>query len=119
MRVPTSASMTFTLSTMRPQITAVRCCAVPDLTTLVRPSAATEVWRPTTDDVDRISWGRPAKKKGTGSRGVPHRLNSDERVLYDLARRKGFLEISGSGWRKQRSDAPLANTYRSWCDAVA
>jgi len=111
--------MTFTLSTMRPQITAVRCCAVPDLTTLVRPSAATEVWRPTTDDVDRISWGRPAKKKGTGSRGVPHRLNSDERVLYDLARRKGFLEIAGSGWRKQRSDAPLANTYRSWCDAAA
>ena len=119
MRVPTSASMTFTLTTMRPQITAVRCCAAPDLTTLVRPSAATEVWRPTTDDVDRISWGRPAKKKGTGSRGVPHRLNSDERVLYDLARRKGFLEMAGSGWRKQRSDAPLANTYRSWCDAAA
>ena len=81
--------------------------------------AASECWRPTLDDVDRISWGKPAKKKGTGSRGVPHRLNSDERVLYDLARRKGFLEISGSGWRKQRSDAPLANTYRSWCDAVA
>ena len=119
MRVPTSASMTFTLSTMRPQIASVRCCAAPDLTTLVRPSAATEVWRPTTDDVDRISWGRPAKKKGTGSRGVPHRLNSDERVLYDLARRKGFLEMAGSGWRKQRSDAPLANTYRSWCDAAA
>ena len=119
MRVPTSASMTFTLSTMRPQIASVRCCAVPDLTTLVRPSAATDVWRPTADDVDRISWGRPAKKKGTGSRGVPHRLNSDERVLYDLARRKGFLEMAGSGWRKQRSDAPLANTYRSWCDAAA
>jgi len=50
---------------------------------------------------------------------VPHRLNSDERVLYDLARRKGFLEMAGSGWRKQRSDAPLANTYRSWCDAAA
>jgi hypothetical protein len=85
----------------------------------MKPLAATDVWRPTPDDVDRISWGRPAKKKGTGSRGVPHRLNSEERVLYDLARRKGFLEIAGSGWRKQRSDAPLANTYRSWCDAVA
>jgi len=97
-------------------------CAVTtlSLTMLARPLAApaSEVWRPTPDDVDRISWGRPAKKKGTGSRGVPHRLNSEERVLYDLARRKGFLEIAGSGWRKQRSDAPLANTYRSWCDAV-
>jgi len=80
---------------------------------------SSEVWRPTTDDVDRISWGRPAKKKGTGSRGVPHRLNDEERVLYDLARSKGFLEVSGSGWRRERSDAPLVNTYRSWCDARA
>jgi hypothetical protein len=59
----------------------------------------------------------PAKKKGTGSRGVPHRLNSDERVLFDLARRKGYLEVVGSGWRSQRRDAPLVNTYRSLCDA--
>jgi len=71
------------------------------------------------DDVDRISWGRPAKKKGTGSRGVPHRLNNDERLLYDLARQKGFVEIGGSGWRRQRSDSPLVNTFRSWCAARA
>jgi len=45
------------------------------------------------DDVDRISWGKPAKKKSTGSRGVPHRLNEEERNLYDMARRKGFVEI--------------------------
>ena len=69
------------------------------------------------DDVDRISWGRNAKRKGTGSRGVPHRLNDEERTLYDFARRKGFVEIGGSGWRRQRSDSPLVNTYRSWCDA--
>ena len=67
--------------------------------------------------VDRISWGRNAKQKGTGSRGVPHRLNDEERSLYDFARRKGFVEVGGSGWRRQRSDAPLVNTYRSWCDA--
>jgi len=81
--------------------------------------ARTDCWRPTVDDVERISWGKPAKKKGTGSRGVPHRLNADERELYDLARRKGFLEITGSGWRSQRREAPLANTYRSLCDARA
>ena len=76
-------------------------------------------WRPTVDDVVRISWGKPAKKKGTGSRGVPHRLNQDERVSFDFACKKGFVEIDGSGWRKQRRDAPLANTYRSYCDARA
>ena len=86
---------------------------------LILPRAETDCWRPTLDDVDRISWGRNAKKKGTGSRGVPHRLNDDERSLYDFARRKGFVEIGGSGWRRRRSDAPLVNTYRSWCDARA
>ena len=80
---------------------------------------ATDVWRPTVDDVERISWGKPAKKKGTGSRGVPHRLNSDERDLYEMARRKGWLEVAGSGWRTQRREAPLSNTYRSLCDARA
>jgi len=69
------------------------------------------------DDVERISWGKPAKKKGTGSRGVPHRLNMEERFLFDSARKKGFLEIDGSGWRSQRREAPLLNTYRSLCDA--
>jgi hypothetical protein len=76
-------------------------------------------WRPTVNDVERISFGKPAKQKGTGSRGVPHRLNEDERFLFDQARRKGFLEIAGSGWRSQRREAPLLNTYRSLCDARA
>ena len=81
------------------------------------PLAEKQCWRPTIDDVDRISWGRPAKRKGTGSRGQPHRLNDAERTLYDLARSKGFVEVAGSGWRSQRADAPLVNTFRSWCDA--
>lgn len=74
-------------------------------------------FRPTVNDVERISWGKPAKQKGTGSRGVPHRLNEEERMLFDQARRKGFLEITGSGWRSQRRESPLLNTYRSLCDA--
>ena len=92
-------------------------------TTLVREGtfwkAKIDGWRPTVGDVERISFGKPAKQKGTGSRGVPHRLNEDERFLFDQARRKGFLEISGSGWRSQRREAPLLNTYRSLCDARA
>lgn len=73
--------------------------------------------RPTVDDVIRISWGKPAKKKGTGSRGVPHRLNADERTKFDFALTKGFVEIDGSGWRSQRRDSPLSNTFRNYCDA--
>jgi hypothetical protein len=74
-------------------------------------------WRPTVQDIERISWGKPAKKKGTGSRGVPHRLNQDERLLFDQARRNGFLQVAGSGWRSERRDAPLLNSYRNLCDA--
>eukprot|EP00961_Rhodomonas_salina_P270706 3657727-Rhodomonas_salina.4 len=36
--------------------------------------------------------GTDAAFLGTGSRGVPHRLNPDERNLYDIGRRKGYLE---------------------------
>lgn len=82
-------------------------------------SARKDCWRPDVNDVERISWGKPSRKKGTGSRGVPHRLNEEERTLFDLARSKGFLEVAGSGWRSQRRDSPLVNSYRSLCDARA
>lgn len=82
-------------------------------------AARSDCWRPTVNDVERISWGKPAKKKGTGSRGVPHRLNSEERKLFDMARRHGFLQVPGSAWRSQRREAPLMNTFRSLCDARA
>eukprot|EP00571_Detonula_confervacea_P006874 CAMPEP_0172318862 /NCGR_PEP_ID=MMETSP1058-20130122/36059_1 /TAXON_ID=83371 /ORGANISM="Detonula confervacea, Strain CCMP 353" /LENGTH=212 /DNA_ID=CAMNT_0013033783 /DNA_START=272 /DNA_END=910 /DNA_ORIENTATION=+ len=59
----------------------------------------------------------PAKKKRTGSRGVPHRLNEDERRAFDQARRQGFLQVTGSSWRSQRGDSPLLNSYRSLMDA--
>ena len=66
---------------------------------MVRRAGSTDgdrkVWRPTAADVIAISWGKPAKRKGTGSRGVPHRLNDDERVLFDLAAKKGAVEIGG------------------------
>jgi hypothetical protein len=89
-----------------------------DLESFLRQRKTEEkCWRPTVQDVERISFGLPAKVKGTGSRGIPHRLNEEERMLYDIARRKGFLEVAGSGWRSQRRDAPLLNTYRSLCDA--
>lgn len=79
--------------------------------------ARQDCWRPDIRDVERISWGQPAKKKGTGSRGIPHRLNDDERQSFDRARRDGYLQVIGSAYRSQRRDAPLLNTYRSLMDA--
>ena len=80
-------------------------------------SARQDCWRPDVRDVEKISFGMPAKKKRTGSRGVPHRLNEEERRSFDQARRQGFLQVTGSSWRSQRSDAPLLNSYRSLMDA--
>lgn len=79
--------------------------------------ARQDCWRPDVRDVEKISWGMPAKKKGTGSRGIPHRLNQDERRSFDQARHQGFLQVHGSSYRSQRRDAPLLNSYRSLMDA--
>jgi hypothetical protein len=80
-------------------------------------SASSAVYRPTSDDVERISRGLASKKRGTGSRAVPHRLNEEERTLYQIAQRKGFCEIGGSGYRRERGDSPLANTWRLFSDS--
>jgi len=84
-----------------------------------RPSEKKSKVRPSLDDVERISWGQAAKKRGVGSRAVPHRLNAAERKEWELAKKRGFVLLRGSGWRKERGDSPLANIYRNLCDAKA
>lgn len=69
------------------------------------------------NDVDRLSKGGAAKRRGTGSFHIPHRLNSDERPVYEAAKKKGFLQVRGTGYRKGRKGHPLPNIYRQWCDA--
>ena len=69
------------------------------------------------DDVERLSRGQPSKKKGYGSRNVPHRLNEEERQEMDRASRKGFVTLAGTGYRRGRKGSPLANIHRQWCDA--
>lgn len=56
----------------------------------VRPlcMAKSKVWRPSIDDVDRLSRGEAAKIRGTGSRDIPHRLNAEERPSYESAKKK-------------------------------
>lgn len=42
--------------------------------------------RPDVGDVERLSRGEPAKRRGTGSREVPHRLNAAERASWETAK---------------------------------
>jgi len=45
-------------------------------------------FRPEMDDVDRLSKGGASKRRGTGSFHIPHRLNSDERPVYEASKKK-------------------------------
>lgn len=76
------------------------------------------VFRPSLDDVERLSYGKGARRRGTGSKYVCHRLNQEERKLYDLAKGAGYLSIRGTGYRKNRKGSPLCNTFRQRCDAL-
>ncbi len=40
------------------------------------------------------------------------RLNAEEQVVYSAAKKKGFLVVKGTGYRKERKGSPLCNTYR-------
>ncbi len=63
------------------------------------------------DDVERLSRGEPTRQR-IGSRGVPHRLTQRERILFDAAKKNGFLKIPASGIRQN-----VVQIYRLWCDA--
>ena len=79
-----------------------------------------KVFRANLDDVENLSYGKGAKKqRGTGSRFTCHRLNRDERRIFDQAKRDGFLTVRGTGYRKNRKGSPVANTFRQRCDALA
>ena len=77
-----------------------------------------KVFRPTLDDVERLSLGKGARKRGTGSRHIPHRLNQDERQLYGQAKNNLYLIIKGTAYRRERKGSPLCNTFRQRCDAL-
>jgi hypothetical protein len=44
--------------------------------------------RPPAVPLFRLSAGEAAKVKGTGHRDIPHRLNAEERPVYESAKRK-------------------------------
>jgi hypothetical protein len=67
--------------------------------------------RPTKDDVERLSHGQPTRSK-VGSRQIGHRLTQKERLLFEAAKRQGFLKIPVTGIRPN-----VCNVYRLWCAA--
>ena len=67
--------------------------------------------RPLSDDVERLSRGQPTRQR-IGNRGVPHRLNQRERILFEVAKKNGFLKIPASGVRQN-----VILIYQLWCEA--
>jgi len=79
-------------------------------------------FRPSLDDIDRLSRGKAAKRRGTGSRGVPHRLDEQEHKALERAKQQGYLVTKGRQRRHDRVGVggvgnPLLNIYRLYCDA--
>jgi hypothetical protein len=68
--------------------------------------------RITKDEVDKLSRGLSTRNK-VGSRNVGHRLTVKERILFEAAKRQGFLKIPAVGLREN-----VSNIYRKWCEAT-
>ena len=77
--------------------------------------------RPSLDDVQRLSRGDSTKRRGVGSRRVPHRLNADERDIFETAIRNGYAIVDGTAHRrhKEAKGSPLLNILRQRADALA
>jgi|EP00624_Nannochloropsis_granulata_P003989 hypothetical protein len=41
-----------------------------------------------------------------------------ERKEFDLAKKMGFVQLRGTGYRRERKGSPLANIHRQLCDAL-
>jgi len=67
--------------------------------------------KPDKNDIERLSRGESTRGK-IGNRGVGHRLTQKERILFEAAKRQGFLKIPVTVIRKN-----VINIYRLWCQA--
>jgi hypothetical protein len=63
------------------------------------------------EDIERLSRGLPTRAR-IGSRSVGHRLTEKERILFEAAKRQGFLKVPVGGLRPN-----AVNVYRKWCEA--
>lgn len=63
------------------------------------------------DEVERLSRGNSTRSK-IGSRQIPHRLTRKDRILFEAAKRQGFLKVPASGICPN-----VLNIYKLWCVA--
>ncbi len=63
------------------------------------------------DDVERLSQGLPTRAK-IGNRSTGHRLTQKERILFEAAKRQGFLKLPAAGLRPN-----VERIYQLWCQA--
>ena len=70
--------------------------------------------RPDFVDVNNISHGKAARRRGTGSRSVPHRLDAEAQKMFSLGKKRGFIVVSNTG----RCRIALQNVWRLYCDAL-
>ena len=63
------------------------------------------------DEVERLSRGLPTRSR-RGSRAIGHRLTQKERILFEAAKRQGFLKLPVTGLRDN-----VRNIYRLWCES--
>ena len=79
----------------------------------VRVSTLSPMPKPDKNDIERLSRGESTRSK-IGNRKVGHRLNQKERILFEAAKRQGFLKIPVTGIRKN-----VLNIYRLWCQSTS
>lgn len=77
----------------------------------VKPKGTEAMSKADKDDVERLSRGLSTRAK-IGNRRIGHRLTQKERLLFEAARRQGFLKIPVTGIRPN-----VVNIYRLWCAA--
>ena len=62
------------------------------------------------NDVEKLSRGQATKAR-IGNRRIGHRLTEKERVLFEAAKRQGYLKIPHSGVRRN-----VIRIYQLWCE---
>lgn len=63
------------------------------------------------NDVEKLSRGLATKAK-IGNRNIGHRLTLKERILFEAAKRLGYLKLPLTGTRKN-----VIRIYQLWCSA--
>jgi len=72
--------------------------------------ASLGVKRADQNDVEKLSRGQATKAR-IGNRRLGHRLTEKERLLFEAAKRQGYLKIPHSGVRRN-----VIRIYQLWCE---